>query len=491
MALARAGKYTEALELIRQDNVLPGICGRICTHPCEAACRRNDLDQPVAIRDIKRFIADNASPDPAKAKPARTRPEKIAVAGSGPAGLAAASDLVRLGYQVTVFEKENAPGGLLRYGIGPYRLPRQVLDQEIEYLHRIGVEFRLGCEYRPSQSDSDFSAIVLATGLWKDRKLNAPGEKLNGVSGCVSFLSAVYRGEINSVSGKAAVIGDGNSAFEAARTLVRLGAQVTLISWFPEELIPADAQEVEEALTEGAAIKTSLKVAEFLGDGGRLKAIRLIPTVPGPPDAKGIPWPVPLEGGKPLDIEFEHAVIAIGQTADPALWGGYAKDLATPSGLIRVDEKARTRIKNVFAAGDAVTGPSAVVSAMASGRAAARAVHSFLSGAAPVPDSCSRPQELDFPEITPEIASTSRTMMSELDPASRNELSKEVGLGLTETQARSETSRCLQCGVCSDCRQCVEACSAANAIFHADSSFEVIEHAGVVIIADPCLPPLE
>ncbi len=321
MALARAGKYTEALELIRQDNVLPGICGRICTHPCEAACRRNDLDQPVAIRDIKRFIADNASPDPAKAKPARTRPEKIAVAGSGPAGLAAASDLVRLGYQVTVFEKENAPGGLLRYGIGPYRLPRQVLDQEIEYLHRIGVEFRLGCEYRPSQSDSDFSAIVLATGLWKDRKLNAPGEKLNGVSGCVSFLSAVYRGEINSVSGKTAVIGDGNSAFEAARTLVRLGAQVTLISWFPEELIPADAQEVEEALTEGVAIKTSLKVAEFLGDGGRLKAIRLIPTVPGPPDAKGIPWPVPLEGGKPLDIEFEHAVIAIGQTADPALFG--------------------------------------------------------------------------------------------------------------------------------------------------------------------------
>ena len=281
---------------------------------------------------------------------------------------------------MTVFEKEKAPGGLLRYAIGPYRLPRPVLDQEIEYLHRIGIEFRLGCEYKSSRNARDFSAIVLATGLWEDRKLNVPGEKLDGVVGCVSFLSAVHRGEIKSVSGKTAVIGDGNAAFEAARTLVRLGAQVTLISWFPEELIPADALEVEETLTEGVAIKTSLKVAEFLGDGGRLKAIRLFPTIPGPPDAKGIPWPVPIEGGKPIDIEFERAVIAIGQTGNPALFDCYPENLATPDGLTRVDDKERTRANNVFAAGDAVTGPSTVVSAMASGRAAAMAVHSFLTG---------------------------------------------------------------------------------------------------------------
>ncbi len=343
MALARAGKYTEALELIRKDNVLPGICGRICTHPCEAACRRNDLDQPLAIRDIKRFIADNASPDLTRSKPARTRPEKIAVVGSGPAGLAAAADLIRFGYRVMVFEKEKEPGGLLRYGIGPYRLPRPVLDQEIEYLRRIGIEFRLGCEFEPSRDARDFSAIVLATGLWEDRKLNVPGETLDGVVGCVSFLSAVHRGEIKSVSGKTAVIGDGNAAFETARTLVRLGAQVTLISWFPEELIPADPLEVEEALREGVAIKTSLKVAQFLGDDGRLKAIRLFPTVPGPPDAKGIPWPVPIEGGKPIDIEFERAVIAIGQTGNPALFRRLAENLATPGGLIRLDDKGKTR----------------------------------------------------------------------------------------------------------------------------------------------------
>ncbi len=282
MALARAGKYTEALELIRKDNVLPGICGRICTHPCEAACRRSDLDQPLAIRDIKRFIADNASPDLTRVKPAGTRPEKIAVVGSGPAGLAAASDLIRFGYRVMVFEKEKAPGGLLRYGIGPYRLPRPVLDQEIEYLQRIGVQFRLGCEFKSSRNARDFSAVVLATGLWEDRKLNAPGEKLDGVVGCVSFLSAVHRGEIKSISGKTAVIGDGNAAFEAARTLVRLGAKVTLISWFPEELIPADTLEVERRVREGVAIKTSLKVARIFGRRRQAEGYTPLSDHPGP-----------------------------------------------------------------------------------------------------------------------------------------------------------------------------------------------------------------
>ena len=387
-----------------------------------------------------------------------------------------------------MFERENTPGGLLRYGIGPYRLPRAVLDQEIEYLRRIGVQFRVGWEYKPSQS-AEFSAVVLAVGLWEDRKLNAPGETLDGVVGCISFLSAVYRGEIKSISGRTAVIGDGNSAFEAARTLVRLGAQVTLISWFPDELIPADAREVEETLREGVAIKTSLKVAEFIEDDGRLKAIRLLPAIPGPPDAKGIPWPVPLEGGKPIDIEFERALIAIGQTADPTLSRGYGEDFASPAGLIRVDEKRRTRTEKVFAAGDAVTGPSTVVSAMASGRAAAMAVHSFLTGEAPGPCSFSRPADLDFPRITTETPSVLRQRMPESNPASRSELSVEVALGLTEDQVRSETSRCLQCGVCSECSRCVEACSAAGAISHSDRSFEAVEHAGVVIIADPAAAP--
>ncbi len=490
MALTRAGKYGEALELIRKDNVLPGICGRVCTHPCEAACRRNEIDQPLAIRDVKRFVADSAPPAPFGQKAVKTRAEKIAVAGSGPAGLAAASDLARSGYRVTVFEKEKAPGGLLRYGIGAHRLPRAVIDREIDYLHGLGVQFRLESEYKP-QEGSEFSAVILATGLWEDRKLNAPGEELDGVSGCVSFLCGVHRGQIKSDTGKTAVIGDGNSAFEAARTLARLGAEVTLISWFPGELIPADEREVEEAAKEGIAIKTSLKVAEFVGAGGKLKAIRFIPTVPGPPDANGIPWPIAAEGGKPVEIEFERAVVAIGQTANPASFEGYGEAFTTASGLIQVGENGETRAKKVFAAGDAASGPSTVVSAMASGRAAAKAVHRLLSGEDRALEErvVYRRQELDYPEITREIASVPRTMMSERNPASRLQLSTEVELGLSEDQARAEASRCLQCGVCSECGQCVEACSAARAVLHAEDCSDEIEHAGVVIITDPASAP--
>ncbi|MHC1726336.1 MAG: FAD-dependent oxidoreductase [Syntrophobacteraceae bacterium] len=493
IALARAGKYAEALELIRRDNVLPGICGRICTHPCEAACRRNDLDQPVAIRDIKRFIADKAVPDLESIKQARLRPEKAAVIGSGPAGLAAASDLARLGYRVTIFEKEKMPGGLLRYGIGPYRLPRAVLDQEIDYLHRMGVQFQLGSEYdlagKPLGKGGEFAAVILATGLWTDRKLNAPGEELGGVEGCISFLSEVNRGTITSVSGKTAVIGDGNSAFEAARTLVRLGSDVTLISWFPEELIPADASEVEDALQEGVAVKTSLRAAVFLGEKGKLKAIRFVPTVPGPPDAKGIPWPIAAKEGEPLEIEFDRAIIAIGQTGNPAVFGASAEILSARNGLVQADDTCRTCKEGVFAAGDAVSGPSTVVSAMASGRLAALAVHNFLSGETVAHNILSRPAEFDFRPITPEIPSFPRAQMPERQPSSRKELGIEVSLGLSEEQVRPEASRCLQCGVCSECLQCVEACTTANAIRHDDNISEGIEHAGVVIIADPAAAP--
>ena len=221
-----------------------------------------------------------------------------------------------------------------------------------------------------------------------------------------------------------------------------------MISWFPRALIPADALEVEESLSEGVSIETSLKVSAFLGDGGRLKAIRFVPTVPGPPDAKGIPWPVQVEDGKPVEIEFERAVVAIGQTGNPVFFGGYTENFATPGGLIRVDGKGSTCTENVFAAGDAVTGPSTVISAMASGRAAARAVHSYLTGAAPEPCSFSRPQDLDFPPITPDIPSIPRAAMSENHSASNRGLFVEADPGLTENQVRSETSRCLQCGVC-------------------------------------------
>jgi len=475
MALARAGQFAEALELIRQDNVLPGICGRICTHPCEAACRRNEIDQPVAIRDLKRFIADTATPAPDPATASRKNRERVAVIGSGPAGLAAAADLARMGYRVTVFEKEKLPGGLLRYGIGPYRLPREILDREIGYLREMGITFRLETPFTISgERDGkgrEFAAVVSAAGMWGDRRLRAPGEELEGVEGCISFLSAVNRGEVSKAAGKVAVIGDGNSAFEAARTLIRLGAEPTILSWFPEDLIPADPVEVKEASLEGVSIRTGLQVSEFLGTEGKLSGIRCIPTIPGPPDARGIPWPVPVEGGQPVELIFDRAIVAIGQISIP----GTDETLADDSGI------------KVFQAGDALNGPSTVVAAMASGRAAALAVHGFLSGENLAGARSSRPAERDFRPITPEIHCVPRSVMAECELESRSNLAVEVEMGLTPEQAQCEASRCLQCGSCSECLQCVDVCP--SAISHSDAASEQVEHVGVVIIADPAAAP--
>ncbi|MCE5336029.1 MAG: FAD-dependent oxidoreductase [Desulfobacteraceae bacterium] len=482
VALARAGKYAEALELIRRDNVLPGICGRICTHPCEAACRRNELEGPVAIRDIKRFLADNVTPDPGEFKPARPRPERIAVAGSGPAGLAAASELARLGYRVTLFEKEREPGGLLRYGIGPHRLPRDVIDREIGYLRRLGVEFRLGGKFdiaKNDPSDRGFEAVILASGLWNDRKLRVPGEDLHGVHGCISYLSSMYRGEADPITGRVAVIGDGNSAIEAARTIVRMGAEVTLVSWFPEDMIPADAADVRDAVAEGVKIRTCLKTVGFIGENSRLARIRFAPTIPGPPDASGIAWPVEACGGAIEELEFDHAIVAVGQTANSA-----ESRIAVTEGVATIEGKSGLPRGTIFAAGDFASGPSTVVAAMASGRKAAQAAHHRISGENPRIFSC-RPADQEFSPVQRPAVPIPRVEAIALDPRERCGNQCEVFGTLDSDTVQAESLRCLQCGACSECFQCIDACSAPKAISHEDRDSENVVHGGVVIIADP------
>ncbi len=508
VALARAGRFTEALGVVRKENVLPGICGRICTHPCEEACRRGDLDDAIAIRDIKRFLSDYeiAHAHEPEIEKAPLKDERVAVIGSGPAGLAAAAELAQTGYNVTVFEKEPEPGGLLRYGIGAHRLPRKILDYDLQYIRRLGVQFETS---RPVdlQKDlttlkKDFHAVLATVGAWTDRKLGIPGETLKGVEGCLSVLTRHHAGDsekhdasenVTETPGRVAVIGDGNAAFDLARTLVRRGNEVTLISWFPENLIPADAHEVTGAREENVAIVDATRVISFDGENGRLQKLRCKPTRPGEPDADGIPWPVTIPDSDPFDMAFDRAVVAIGQMGPFA--NGEQRDKweagiqITPQGCLQVDDRYRTGVDGLFAAGDGVTGPSTVVQSMASGRSAARSIHALLSGGKIPARESGRPLDTDYPEIPKNIPSLSRPTMPEQQPAVRKDNFSEVAVGLNESQVLFESERCLQCGICSECFLCTEVCEAVGAIRHQDEMKETVEHAGLVIIADPDVAP--
>ena len=492
VALAAAGKYDEALALIREKNILPGICGRICTHPCEDNCRRGDLDEAVSIRAIKRFLADYGEEQAAPAERAGApNGSKVAVIGSGPAGLAAAADLARRGYEVEVLERNEKPGGLLRYGIGSHRLPEEVLERELGSIERMGVAFRCGREIDLAADlqglSRQYDSVLMTVGSWTDRRLGAPGEDLQGVEGCISFLARRQAQQIDTLAKKVAVIGDGNSAFDLARILARMGADVTMLSWFGLEEIPADADEVREAMEESITIKDRTQVVGFVGKDGVFEALECAATKAGKPDANGVAWPVVDENKKTFTLDFDLAFVAIGQV------GGFGEqaDMAleiSERGLLVTDEQQCTSLAGVYGAGDAVSGPSTVVHAMASGLRAAAAIHGALSGEEVVGDA-TRPAELDFPKIPSDIPKQKRSQMPERQPAERVTNFQEVALGLSEQQLLAEAGRCLQCGVCSECFECVEACGAMQAINHRQSPAELVEHGGVIIIADSVAAP--
>ncbi|MFZ1983717.1 MAG: FAD-dependent oxidoreductase [Desulfatitalea sp.] len=496
MALTAAGRYAEALDLIRQENVLPAICGRICTHPCEAACRRNEKEGAVAIRDIKRFVADQVA---AKRLPAVEPPadaERIAVVGSGPAGLAAAADLARQGFAVTVYEKEQEAGGLLRYGIGPHRLPRAVLDAELTAIQAAGVRIVTGHTVALPQGLTELrkqhSAVIVTSGSWADRCLGVPGETLAGVQGCVAFLNRFYRGEVKMLAGRAAVIGDGNAAFDLARVLHRMGAAVTIVSWFAAHEIPADKDEVEAALAEGITLLDRRQVVAFRGDNGQLNALAMQATQPGPADAKGICWPQIVPGSPVHAQPFDHAFVAIGQTGAYGDLGDQMGLTVNEKGLLAVNAQGRTGLNGIYAAGDAASGATSVVQAMADGRRVAyqvmQALNSDLAGKSKQP-APSRPVERDFAPMAADLPACPRAIMPEIALAQRHIGFAEVALGLDEAQAQAEAQRCLQCGGCAQCLACLPACGANQAIRHDETAETISENVGVLIIADPEMAP--
>ena len=499
MALAAAGRFAEALAVIREDNPLPGICGRVCHHPCEESCRRRELDQPVAIRHLKRFLADYGAEHPAaEPTPASRRRERVAVVGSGPAGLTAAYFLARAGFPVTIFEELPEAGGMLRCGIPPYRLPRPVLERELRAILAAGVELRTGVrvgrEIGFAELKKNFDAVFLAVGAHRSKSLGIPGEEAEGVLGAVEMLRAFHLGRPLRLGRKVAVIGGGNSAIDAARTAVRLGAAAVTIYYRRERGdMPAQAAEIQAAEAEGVAIEYLVGPVRVLVKDRRVTGLELSRMKPGRvgPDGRKIPEPVP---GSEFPVTADTVISAVSQRADLDFLPGAGPGEETPAAL-PVDDRFRSARPGVFAAGDAVSGPATVIAAMADGRMAAARIIEQLTGepAAAFGKWLPQPRGVgDYLAIAEDVPQQPRQEMASRQPKVRRRDFEEVDFGFTEAQAVAEAKRCLQCGACCECRACETACGEMGAIDHFRTARRIEFKSPSVIVADEReMPPGE
>jgi NADPH-dependent glutamate synthase beta subunit-like oxidoreductase len=486
------GDPAAALAVVLERCPFPGILGRICTHPCEAACTRNSLDQPIAIASLKRYVADLDPDAVLNVAPGPERPQAVAIVGGGPAGLMAAYELRRFGYPVTLFEAEPFLGGALRLYIPPYRLPREVLAREVRVLEQLGTRLklrtRLGRDVHLEDLRRDFAAVFLALGAHKSLSLQIPGEDLAGVMDGISFLKAANDGALPELGRRVAVIGGGNAAVDAARSAWRAGAQeVHLLYRRTPDLMPALASEVEEARREGIHFHFLTQPVRILGDG-RVQELIAQQTALGEPDAGGRLCPIPVPGSE-FSLTMDTVIPAVGQTADFSFFGpGLAFDTATIHRLEADPVTLQTKIPGVFAGGDLVTGPQSAVEAFAAGRRAALAIHGALSGQP-------RPQKL--PPLSGRGTSlivdtdgapiTCRQAMPDLSLAARPARpDAEVELGFSQEAAQAEAARCLTCA----CSRCVKNCTFLQ---HYVEQFPATEKGLVRLLedrgaADPLLP---
>jgi NADPH-dependent glutamate synthase beta subunit-like oxidoreductase/coenzyme F420-reducing hydrogenase delta subunit len=470
LALISQGKILEAYDLIRKSIPFPSVCGRVCFSPCEDSCTRGKIDEPVSIRSLKRFVADYAvrSIKEKTVKPApRLYDEKIAVIGAGPAGLTAAYELARMGYPVTVFEKDPEPGGMMRYGIPPYRLPKDVLDSEIEYIKESGVEIRCNTEIGKNLTFKDLSeqgykAIFIATGAHKCRRLRIEGEDLKGVLEALTLLRRVNLGEKVDLRGSVAVIGGGNVAIDAARTALRLGAEeVTVVYRRSRREMPAHPTECEEARKEGVKFQFLASPKRILGEDGRVVALECIRMRLGKPDETGRRRPIPMEGSE-FQIPVSTVIISIGEEPDISfLPGELCEGRRVSADLVTLE----TRLQGFFAGGDAVRGPSSVIEAIADGKRAAQSIHRFLRGGdirADIEESVEGTW-VRLDEILENIDKKPRIQAPLLPVEERVKGFDEVELKYSEDEAISEAHRCLFCGPCFECLEAEGYCEPGDA----------------------------
>jgi heterodisulfide reductase subunit A len=483
VALISQGRFKEALEVLRRTMPFAGVCGRVCTHPCEAQCERGKVDEPIAIRSLKRFMADyELNNGREKATPVEpTHEERVAIVGSGPSGIACAYDLVRMGYPVTVFEAAPEPGGLLRYGIPEYRLPKRIVDEEIGYARELGVEIRCNSPVTSLQDlfNDGYKAVYLAIGAGISQKMGIPDEDAEGVLNALSFLRQVNSGEEAKIGQRVAVIGGGNAAVDAARVAHRLGArEVSIVYRRSRAEMPADATEIEEAEREGIKIHILAAPVRVLTEDGRVSGIECIRMRLGEADASGRRRPVPIEGSEFL-MEMDTVIMAIGQSVNKGMLPEQLE--LTNWGTITVDQVTlRTNIDGVFAGGDVVSGPADVIRVVAAGKEAAISIDRYLRGV-DLKEGRPAPREAVSDVSKEGVTRKNRQRMPTLEPEARKGF-PEVELGFSEEAAIEEAQRCLNCAVCSECLACVAACE-PGAIDHGMQDEYIDLEVGAIIVA--------
>ena len=529
IALIQAGRYQEALDVVKEYNPFPASVGRVCNHPCEEKCNRGKLDSPVAICSLKRFVADwvyehrdelnkevrslefgvRSHKDEEGERPKA----KVAIVGAGPAGLSCAHQLSRMGYQTTIFEALPVAGGMMRVGIPSYRLPRDVLQREIdEILNHPLVALKLNTPIRNINSllDAGYSAVFLAMGAHEAQKLGIPGEETSGVHHGVPFLQAVSLAERHGVmegfedrfliafgipiapkvGEKTIVIGGGNVAIDAARTALRLGAkEVSILYRRSRDEMPANSWEIEAAEREGIKIQILTAPVEVVAKGGRVSGVRCIKMELGEPDASGRRRPMPIEGSEYV-IPADAMIAAVAQAPEISFLDESHGLQITTKGTFAVDPHTlATNRPGVFAGGDVARGPWILIQAIADGRRGALSIDRYLRGVdlltpreqIPLPVVDLSKEEINQMIEEGKVDLTPRTEILELPEKERVRDFREVELALTEEQAKQEAARCLACGICSECHLCVQVCK-REAIDHQQADVvEELEIGSVIL----------
>lgn len=448
VALIAAGRVRDAYNLVRKENPFPAVCGRVCTHPCESRCRRGQLDEPIAVADLKRYVADQIfkSDEPYMDLVFPKKGKSVAIIGAGPSGLTCGYYLARLGYDVNVYEAQPVAGGVLAFGIPEYRLPKEVLQHEIRLIEQVGVKIHLNTEIGKDLSfqkvKEKHDAVYIATGTQFSRKINIPGEDLAGVYHGLEFLRDVNLGRKVKVGKKVAVIGGGNTAIDAARVAVRQGAEeVTILYRRLEEDMPADSREIRDAVEEGIRIIPLVAPIRILGKKA-VEAVECIKMELGEFDSSGRRKPKEIPGSE-FKFETDMVIPAVSQYSDLPFINKDEVEITEWGTFVTDKDSLMTKMKGVFAGGDVVRGSDVVITAIADGKNAAKAIDKYLGGKGEL----NTGEDIEIPKAADdkELVEHERFTMKYLDPNIRSKCYDEVAIGFHKLNAIAEAMRCLRC----------------------------------------------